>query len=405
MEGGAENNRLKEIGIVGAGVAGAALALACRQAGLAVRLYEQHSDPSTPPRLLELSPNGTRVLHALGLKEALAEIALTPMFACARSAHTAFTLSQRPLGAFSEARYGAPAVLVEASDLRRLLWQALRDRHIPLETGVRVTDVRTESGTLLLADGREVAHAAVALAVGRPATPGEADLSALLEPRTWQVEEALTLIRARGSRTHQDREHGRYLNAWLGDGLLVAERPGAATAGGGQPVELTVLAQASPGQQPAGEALAGLLARTHPLLREMCEHWTAEYANTASAPVAGYWHAGRTVLLGGVCHGGPVWPDLSPSASLEDAWVLSRMMERWEESPHEGFADYERYRKPRAWRLRAFAATEIATQTLRDPLARWRRNLKWSLTSRFLPEMAMQKLDWLYGYDCIRGFE
>ena len=26
-------------------------------------------------------------------------------------------------------------------------------------------------------------------------------------------------------------------------------------------------------------------------------------------------------------------------------------------------------------------------------------------SARFLPEIAMQRLDWLYGYDCIKGFE
>ena len=37
-------------------------------------------------------------------------------------------------------------------------------------------------------------------------------------------------------------------------------------------------------------------------------------------------------------------------------------------------------------------------------LAAWQRNLNWSLTSRFLPEIAMQRTDWLYGYDSIKGF-
>ena len=84
--------------------------------------------------------------------------------------------------------------------------------------------------------------------------------------------------------------------------------------------------------------------------------------------------------------------------------MLSRMMERWDDEPHQGFADYERYRKPRARRLRAFATHQFALHTLKDPAARWRRNLSLSLTSRFLPEITMRKLDWLYGYDCIRGF-
>ena len=129
-----------------------------------------------------------------------------------------------------------------------------------------------------------------------------------------------------------------------------------------------------------------------------------ERVSDATTEIAEYWFAEKLVLLGGACHAHPAFPALNASAALEDAWILSRMMERWEESPHEGFADYERYRKPRAARLRRFAESERAILAERSGPAAWQRNLKWSLTSRFLPEIAMQKTDWLYGYDCIKGF-
>jgi len=97
--------------------------------------------------------------------------------------------------------------------------------------------------------------------------------------------------------------------------------------------------------------------------------------------------------------------DLGPDAALEDAWVLSRMMERWEEQPHQGFADYARFRRPRAQRLARFDTEQNRILTLTQTRDIWLRNIRWSMTSRFLPEIAMQKLDWLYGYDCIKGFD
>ena len=212
------------------------------------------------------------------------------------------------------------------------------------------------------------------------------------------------MIQARGLRNVNSRDHERFLQTWVGEGLAVIEQPVRASADGSQPVQLTALVASPPPDRPAADALSALLNRTHPHLARICESWDADYLRTPEAEVAGCWHAGRTVMLGGICHGGPIWPDLSPSAALEDAWVLSRMMERWEEEPHQGFSEYERYRRPRAERLRAFAAAQFATHTLRAPMARWRRNVSWSMTSRFLPEISMQKLDWLYGYDCIRGF-
>jgi hypothetical protein len=33
------------------------------------------------------------------------------------------------------------------------------------------------------------------------------------------------------------------------------------------------------------------------------------------------------------------------------------------------------------------------------------RNFKLALGSRYLPEIAMGRFDWLHGYDCVRGFE
>ena len=151
-------------------------------------------------------------------------------------------------------------------------------------------------------------------------------------------------------------------------------------------------------------AIRSLLRGCHPHLARLAENLEADYEDVPVAEVAEHWQTGRVALLGGAAHAAPAYPELEPSAALEDAWILSRMMERWEEAPHQGFAEYERFRRSRAKRLRAFAGEELSTNTVPQGLARWQRNLRWSLSGRFLPEIAMQRLDWLYGYDCIRGF-
>ena len=204
----------------------------------------------------------------------------------------------------------------------------------------------------------------------------------------------------------------RFINTWVADGLIAVEAPcpGRLDTTPGtddQQVILTLLAPAADWANQTISAdvlLERLLERAHPHLRGLLVDPAIERLAEPSADFADYWFAEKLVLLGGACHAHPCFPDLNASAALEDAWVLSRMMERWEESPHEGFADYERYRKPRARRLRAFSMAERATLAEPSGLAAWQRNLKWSLTSRFLPEIAMQRLDWLYGYDCIKGF-
>lgn len=399
MEGDKDADRLNEVGIVGAGLAGMTLAIALKQSGLAVRLYGQppaHADLPRTDELVELTANGSRVLHALGLKQALADIAVMPQFTTIRHARTGFLLNQRPLGAFSEARYGAPDAIVSRQQLQQLLRQAAADQKIPVTLENNVSEVDTAQGVLTLNDGQSHRHLALAIACGRPRTKQTPGLANLLETRHWQPG-PVSVRRAVVEPPDGRREHGRFINTWVDAGLVVLEQP--LTDQSGRPrVSLTVVNAALESSVPIG--LDGL----HGHLRDLLADADLQQIKTPEASVASYWHAGKAVLLGDACHAHPLYPALSPSAALEDAWILSRMMERWEESPHEGFPDYARFRKPRAERLRTFALTELQTLLLTPPAAVWRRNLKWSLTSRFLPEIAMQRLDWLYGYDCIKGF-
>lgn len=398
---------MNEVGIIGAGIAGTALAIALRQAGLDVRLYEQEDGPRPAGRpadgLLELTANGTRVLHALGLKQSLAAIAHVPQFSVIRHAGTGFLLSQRPLGKFSEARYGAPSCLISRAALVGLLRESALAHNVPIEYRCAVTDVDTTAGSLTLATGETRRHPAIAVATGRPDQRERPGLANLLEARRWQTPQEITMIRATGARSAPHREHGRFVSTWLHRGRLILELP-AAENDGSQQVELLLLAAEPAGTEDAQSTFEALLEPLHTQLRTLIPDPQLTSIEPLIAAPAARWHAGKAVLLGDVCHAHPTYPLLCPSAALEDAWVLSRMIERWEESPHEGFADYERYRKPRARRLRAHAEAELQLLTLAATPAVWRRNLKWSLTSRFLPEITMQRLDWLYGYDCIKGF-
>ncbi len=413
MEGDRDTGRLSENAIVGAGIAGTALAIALKHSGLSVRLYDlpdQDEEAPSPPAPVLLTANGTRVLHAIGLKEALAEIALTPQFSTLRHARTGFLLSQRPLGAFSEARYGAPDVLVDGARLVQLLRREAARLGIPLERQAAVRDVHPGSATLTFADGRTARHQSVAVACGLPKAGEAPGISDLLNERQWSDSNDLIGIQVSGARREAVRDHDRFINTWLANGLIAVEAPcpGTPTApSDDQRVTMTLLAAAEDWAESEASAdilTERLLQQTHPHLRGLIANPVAERLVEANAVIAEFWFAEKMVLLGGACHAHPGFPDLNTGAALEDAWVLSRMMERWEESPHEGFADYERFRKPRARRLRTYAEMERKSLAERSGMAAWQRNLKWSLTSRFLPEIAMQRLDWLYGYDCIKGF-
>ena len=153
------------------------------------------------------------------------------------------------------------------------------------------------------------------------------------------------------------------------------------------------------------DTLLHWFGNAHRNFADLLEHvTTAEYLPALSAPPATDWYNQQAVLLGDACHGVSIYPTHQTGAPLEDAWVLATMMERWEDEPHSGFHDYTRYRAPRARQIKAGADAFVRELTEVERGAIWGRNTRWSLTSRFLPEIAMKKMDWLYSYDCVLWF-
>src|SRR5262245_62929850 len=64
--------------IAGAGIAGLTAALALARAGIRVTVYEQTGKLEETGAGVQLSPNGSRVLIALGLRERLESVAVAP---------------------------------------------------------------------------------------------------------------------------------------------------------------------------------------------------------------------------------------------------------------------------------------------------------------------------------------
>ena len=86
--------------IIGGGIGGLACALALIRRGIAVAVYEQAAELREVGAGVQLGANGTRVLHALGLKEALEATQVVASGKQARLWNTGQTLDHlRPLGA------------------------------------------------------------------------------------------------------------------------------------------------------------------------------------------------------------------------------------------------------------------------------------------------------------------
>ncbi|MBX3707892.1 MAG: FAD-dependent monooxygenase [Pseudomonadales bacterium] len=395
------------VGIVGAGPGGLALALALHHAGITdVTVYEQSDTIERIGAGIQLSPNATRVLGALGLREPLAAIGFYPQAVQFRAWRSGYLIATRPLGGFSEARYGAPYYHIHRGDLQALLFEQVRALDIPVRTGHTLATLRqdTDGVSLAFACGRTARHG-VAVGCDGIRSVVRAQLFGATRPRFTGHLAWRGLVPA--ERLPADLVPPT-VTAWLGPRKHFVHY----YVRGGALVNFVGVIeddrwQSDSWREPGDPAeLARDFRDWHPSIRRIIEASgdVFRWALHDHAPLPA-WTAGRATLLGDACH--PMLPYLAQGAAMaiEDAWVLARMLEHWEDEPTEGLVQYERYRRPRTARVQAGSRAQGETFHLSD---RWRivgRNLKLGLGSRYLPEIAMAQFDWLHGYDCVKGFD
>ena len=114
--------------VAGAGIGGLTAALALLERGMTVSVFER------VPQLREIgagfhcTPNGTRVLHALGLKEAIDKVGVRLAERDIRLWNTGRSWKLAGHGAESEKRYGAPYMAFHRGDLHSILASEVRRR-------------------------------------------------------------------------------------------------------------------------------------------------------------------------------------------------------------------------------------------------------------------------------------
>lgn len=368
--------------VAGGGIGGFAAALALAQKGHRLDVLEQAAAFGEIGAGVQLGPNVTRRLQALGLAGALDAVAARPAALVVRDAGSNDELARMPLAEAIEQRYGAPYLCVHRADLHTVLLDAVRNHAgVALATQARVADVQTSDDLVCVssADARAWEGDALVGADGLWSTVRRQVDDTAAPPRAtghtaWRALVEQSALPA-ALRLQQ-------VEVWLGPRLHAVAYP----VRGGAWLNVVVIAEAAP----AGEAkdwdqassLAALqqaIGRCGTPLQALLEAmpaWRAWRLNDrAPLTSAGTMARGRVALLGDAAH--PMVPYLAQGAgmAIEDAVALADAL--GEGGPAEVPAAFTRYaamRWQRNAQVQARARRNGEIFHARGPV-RWGRDL------------------------------
>lgn len=384
--------------IAGAGIGGITAALALLQHGFPVALYEQAGELRELGAGVQISPNGSRVLRALGLLPAMEAIAAVPTHRELRLFNTGQAWRVGELGASAE-RYGAPYWQVHRGDFHAVLARALIDRAPgAVHVGQPCIDFEQNSAgvTLLLDSGEQVRGDALIGADGVHSRirgtlfgDGRATFTGFM---AWRGVVPMQRL--------PERLHQRHAATWIGPYGHVVTYP--LRRG-----ELLNLVTAVPRDDwlieswsEAGtvEECRRDLSQFHPDVLAIVDAIDVPYkwAMLGREPLQ-RWSVGRVTLLGDACH--PTLPFLAQGANMaiEDAMVLARCLDAYDIP--DALQRYETARLERTSRIVRGSLDAVANMhhpQLADP-----QQAAAFMDREFAPRVMGARADWLYDYDAL----
>lgn len=385
--------------IAGAGLAGLTTALALMQRGHRVRVFEQATALREVGAGVQLGPNGTRVLIALGLADAMRQVVCVAAGKRIRLGTTGQSWPVFDLGETAIERFGAPYWMVHRGDFHRVLLDAVRAAcPEAIAPGHACAGFASHANgvTLRLANGDTV--------TGDVLIGADGVHSRIRQQMFGQGRAAFTgLIAWRGLVPMQSLPpHQRSLigENWIGVGGHVVTYPlrrGEILnfVGVVERDDWRVESWTVPGT--TGECLRDL-AGWHEDVKTIIRNIGTPYkwALLGRQPLDSYVQ-GRVCLIGDAAH--PTLPFLAQGANmaLEDAVILARCLDH-PDSP----AALLRYQTARLHRTAAIVrGASDNTKRFHNPALGSPDGAAAYVEREFQPEKMRQRYDWLYEYDAL----
>lgn len=379
----------QRVTVVGAGIAGLAVARALALRGALVTVLEQAGALREVGAGIQISPNGARVLQALGLPvEGLRAVAVELRDGLTDRVVTRLDVGRlRPQQGYHFFHRADLIALLQAGALEAGVEMRLLSRVSAVELHeapvLRLEDGRSvQAGLLVGADGLHSLVRAALNGNGSPGFTGQVAWRALIPGDQGPPVAEVHMGPGRHLVTYPLR------GGALRNIVAVEERREWAAESWSQrddPMALRL-------------AFNGFAPRVRDWLEQVEEvHLWGLFRH----PVAGVWQralpGGAVAILGDAAH--PTLPFLAQGANmaLEDAWMLAACL-AGHSSSTEGLAAYQQARAARCARIVEAAARNAVAYHLTG-LPRVAAHTVMRLGGWLAPDLALRRFDWLYGFD------
>ena len=389
----------KKVVVVGAGIGGLTAALALFKRGIDVEVYEQSDQLKEIGAGIQISSNGTRVLFALGLETALANVQVRPERRELRHWSTGETWNWFDLGDKSIERFGTPHLMLHRADLHGLLADAVRSlkpdaitlnrRCVSVVSHAGYAEAAFEDGSIVKAPyviGADGIHSKVRVCLFGPSKP---IFTGCIAWRGLIPMEKLPHRLARMVGTNWLGPHGNVLHYPVRRG--------------------EIMNFVSTSERDDWQIESWSTVGTRQELRNDFRDWHADVQVMIDQIETPYkwalmirepmptWSKGRVTLLGDACH--PTLPFLGQGGvmAIEDGYVVAACLDKYFAEPDVACARYEEIRKERTAavvrkasenKASAFAPSLADKDRVAEEVAR-----EWQQVRR------RERLEWLYNYD------
>lgn len=334
--------------VVGGGIGGLTTALALRHHGIDAVVLEQQTKLFEIGAGIQIAANGSLVLRALGLEDAIAAVGTVPLRYDYRDLATGKLLYLAPLGEEAKTRYGALMYNVHRADLIDILFRAVPEGMVKLGAevasiaGNRVT---LKSGEVIEGDGIVGADGIHSVVREHLHGPQQKQFANICMWRGLIPRERIEDLELPVAGNYWFGTHRNIISYWVRKDLysVLAAVPA-----------LEIRRESWTESGDIGEMLDSFKGAT-PRARRLLEALDSAFITGMyyHDPIS-EWSRGPVTLLGDAAHA--MVPYLAQGAcqSMEDAWVLARCLSRNSDVPA-AFAEYQQRRQPRATRLQAGA--------------------------------------------------